>query len=342
MPQPPIDPALEMFKLGMMLLSITACMNLIFMRRRGPVLPYEPRRPVPWGVVGGILALMMLLSVGFPAVSGGNEVVPGGSPKSISTSGLITAMFAELLIVVSFLSVVAMYSKATARDLGMASSNRERVRDLFIGAAACLAALAPVHITQQAMLYLFFPNLIGSEQPIIKKVLATPDPILLLFAGVTTVVIAPICEEITFRLLFQGWLERWEDERLGWRRPSLETPLANGGTQNADNVATHPELMSLDAAQVSANGAALLPEPTPPRKGVGGLAYGWFPIIVSATVFGLVHYGYGPEPVPIFLLGLVLGYVYQRTHRILPSIVAHALFNLFTMVILWRMMYQHN
>jgi membrane protease YdiL (CAAX protease family) len=191
------------------------------------------------------------------------------------------------------------------------------------------------------MISLFFPELIVSQQPIIKMVMAAPDPLMLVVAGVTTVGIAPVCEEITFRLLFQGWLERWEDERLGWRRPVVETPVGDSDTQIAADAATHPEVVTLDAAKELPNSAPSLSEPMPPRKGVFGLSYGWFPILVSAAVFGLVHYGYGPEPVPIFLLGLVLGYIYQRTHRILPSIVAHALFNLFTMFILWRMMYHH-
>ena len=33
------------------------------------------------------------------------------------------------------------------------------------------------------------------------------------------------------------------------------------------------------------------------------------------------------DPLPIFLLALVLGTLYYRTHRILPSIVLHAAFN---------------
>ena len=79
-----------------------------------------------------------------------------------------------------------------------------------------------------------------------------------------------------------------------------------------------------------------------PRSGIAGLPYGWFPIVVSSVAFGLAHFGYGPEPVPLFFLALVLGFVYQRTHRIVPSIVTHALFNLFNMVILWRLMYGHG
>jgi membrane protease YdiL (CAAX protease family) len=83
-------------------------------------------------------------------------------------------------------------------------------------------------------------------------------------------------------------------------------------------------------------------ESEPPRRGIAGLPYGWFPILISSIAFGLAHFGYGPEPVPLFLLALVLGHLYQRTHRIIPGIVAHALFNLFSMIILWRVLYHHG
>ncbi len=36
---------------------------------------------------------------------------------------------------------------------------------------------------------------------------------------------------------------------------------------------------------------------------------------------------FAPDPLPIFLLALVLGYLYQRTHRIAPSLLLHAAFN---------------
>jgi hypothetical protein len=68
------------------------------------------------------------------------------------------------------------------------------------------------------------------------------------------------------------------------------------------------------------------------------LPYGWLPIALSSLLFGLAHIGYGPEPVPLFLLALILGYVYQRTHRIVPCMVTHALFNGTSLVALWRVM----
>jgi membrane protease YdiL (CAAX protease family) len=63
------------------------------------------------------------------------------------------------------------------------------------------------------------------------------------------------------------------------------------------------------------------------------------PILGSALPFALAHYGYGPDPIAIFFLALILGYVYQRTHRILPCMIAHALFNSVAVFVLWRMVF---
>ena len=42
---------------------------------------------------------------------------------------------------------------------------------------------------------------------------------------------------------------------------------------------------------------------------------------------GAVSEMVAPDPVPIFLLALVLGYLYFRTHRYAPSVIAHMTFN---------------
>jgi hypothetical protein len=136
-------------------------------------------------------------------------------------------------------------------------------------------------------------------------------------------------------------LERWEDERLGWRRkPAIETPIEKTTSTNEDGTTTSDESSQPNTPTLAVDESLLDSEP--PRRGIAGLPYGWFPILISSTAFGFAHFGYGPEPVPLFLLALVLGFLYQRTHRIVPSIIAHALFNLFTMIILWQMVYRHN
>ena len=58
----------------------------------------------------------------------------------------------------------------------------------------------------------------------------------------------------------------------------------------------------------------------------------WLPIATSALLFALAHVGHGPAPIPLFLLALGLGYVYQQTHRIMPSLTIHFLVNLVAVV----------
>jgi membrane protease YdiL (CAAX protease family) len=337
MPPEPLDPALNLFAVGTLLLSIVACMNVIQMRRQGSVLPYESRRPVPWGPVGCVLAMTYLL---FTAISAFGRDGDGPS-QPLTPSTLIAGMLQQFFIVGGFVFVIAMFTKATQRDLGLPANRNQWIRDVCVGGAACLAALAPVILLQELLMHVFFPNQM-SGHPLIKMVTdAPPDPWILLLTGVVAVVVAPICEEIAFRLLLQGWLERWEDEQLGWRRnATVEIPSQRSGTADDEASATNDE--PVQAAIPSSDMSNLPIESDPPARGSSGLPYGWFPIVASATAFGVAHFGYGPEPVPLFLLGLVLGFLYQRTHRIIPGIVAHALFNLFTMIILWRMVYHHG
>jgi membrane protease YdiL (CAAX protease family) len=50
-------------------------------------------------------------------------------------------------------------------------------------------------------------------------------------------------------------------------------------------------------------------------------------IAISAAAFALAHQGQGLAYVPLFPLGLVLGFIARRTGSIVPCIMLHALFN---------------
>lgn len=50
-------------------------------------------------------------------------------------------------------------------------------------------------------------------------------------------------------------------------------------------------------------------------------------ILVSSLLFAALHIGHGAAPIPLFFLALSLGYLYQRTHRLLPSATVHFCLN---------------
>src|SRR3954452_18870525 len=99
MPPESLDPALYVFAVGTILLSIGACVNVIHMRRMGPLLPYEPRRPVPWGAVGCVLAAISLLSAAYMALHDTAVADGHGSPHPLEPSTLIRGMIEQLFIV---------------------------------------------------------------------------------------------------------------------------------------------------------------------------------------------------------------------------------------------------
>src|SRR4051812_36203005 len=267
MPPESLDPALYVFAVGTILLSIGACVNVIHMRRKGPLLPYEPRRPVPWGAVGCILAVITLLNAAY-AASHDMAVADGGrSSQPLEPATLIFGMIEQLFIVGGLVLVVAAITKATLRDLGWPANIRQFIRDISIGAAACLVALAPVHISQIALMTVFFPDM-KSGHPLIKMVMdAPPDPWILLLTGVAAVIVAPVCEEIAFRLLLQGWLERWVDRRLGWRRKaSNEMPSVMAPSPDHEATGTSDKPLSSNTILVEVSDSKF--EAEPPNRGI--------------------------------------------------------------------------
>jgi membrane protease YdiL (CAAX protease family) len=110
-----------------------------------------------------------------------------------------------------------------------------------------------------------------------------------IFAITLAVVIAPLSEELIFRGLLQTLLSRF----FGWVQAVRSSP------QNA---------MS-----------GLSPIPAP------GAGVRWLAVIATSIVFAMIH----PPPfwIPIFVLAIGLGYVYERTGNLWVTMTTHALFN---------------
>ena len=293
--------------------------------KHGQILKYEPRRPVPWRGVWTLLPILLVGLTVFAAFRGDASAEDADSATATDfVERIALGSLQQAAIVVAFLAMVIAVSGATRAVLGLPKDLHQFVRDVRIGIVAWLAALAPVYGTQILFISLFGPV---EGHPLIKIVGEHPNPVLYALAFTAAVVVAPICEELLFRLLLQGWLEKWEDRRLGWRE---EKP-------NDEARMTSDECVALNDSSFVIRHSSF-PEEQPPQIGWANLPYGWLPIGLSSLLFALAHVGYGPDPIPLFLLALILGYVYQRTHRIVPCMVTHALFNGLSLVALWRVM----
>ncbi len=59
-------------------------------------------------------------------------------------------------------------------------------------------------------------------------------------------------------------------------------------------------------------------------------------IVLSAAIFGLLHYGYGStlgiDIIAAFIFGVIAGYTYKKTGSLYPSILAHILVNLLAVI----------
>ena len=248
--------------------------------RNPPLLPYEPRRPVPWGPMDLLLVFLCFLALGYVAgqilirFTGGRADGPPTAPELNVNSAI------ELCGVAIAILIMRLNVGANRADLGFET---KRVgRDIGVGAVAFLASVVPI-FALQAVLETWFEY----RHPLIKALVAKPDAAMLVATSIAAVVAAPLFEELIFRVLLQGWFEAVESRRRTMRQ---ESP---------------------------ADGPAA------------------WPIMLSALLFSLMHLGQGSAPIPLFFLAVVLGYIYQQTHRIWPSLTTHILLNSTSLLLLW-------
>ncbi len=317
-------------------------------QKYGSWLPYERRWPVPWGGMGAFLAVAFLvmsvaeLLVEKPAV---DEVLS-------NQTELTSRQFIEFSLVnsstslalVGFMGFFLMrMGGATLADLGLPATRERFVKDLGLGFLAALAALPVVYMAHTLLALLLNQP---SEHPTLMQVLGDPNPLVLLAAALSAAVAAPVFEEFVFRLLFQGWLERVEDEALGvagrlrieeqQERVEPEVPAGSMAAEEALPDPDDPLASARSAPQLWKLRTRQGAPPLPPEITALGLPHGWGPILISSLVFAVIHLSQGPAaPIPLFILALMLGYLYQRTHRLTPSIAAHATFNLISLVMAW-------
>lgn len=344
---------------------------LVMMRvSRMPILPREPRRTVPWGLVDLLLGFVLL--VGLSAVGlqlfpldrqpepaaqrdredDGDETAPASAerlpPAAEKKSRLETLSLADARKIISLdsgvkLVVAALLIAAIGLRLGPSATDwgwtlAHWRRDLTLGVGVFLATFAPMIGLQAALVYGLSWKY---EHPMIDLVTRTKDPLLFGLSAVAAAVIAPLFEEFIFRGLLQGWLEKVVAGRSGAKsvllggdddpQPGEPAPVA---AIDVPGYATAPEPIDLNPYAAPQPVEASLP-PASAAGLVPATRLDWLAIFCSMLVFSLLHFSHGPAWIPLLIFGAAVGLVYQRTHRLWPGIIAHMLLNGTTILGLW-------
>lgn len=334
--------------------SATAVAISLFARRwlsGQPLVTYTPRRNIPWHGVGVILAIlgwMFIRAIGAevyvqfdpPNAAQSAETqketseeqlvdegeISSAGPEITSLQILFDAIF-SLLAVVAICMMMKLAVSATWEDLGFCFDFTWS--DVRLGILAGMALIPALLLLQMALV-----QLIPSEHQIVKLFEQQPSGTTMAIMFFSAVIVAPLSEEFFIRVILQGWLEKRSSEhQTAWRRlthppqptirepePSItdEAQLAHTADPGVDPIDQHA-LTTADS------------EMAEPLNGW----YAALPILFSSSCFAVMHFGYGPDPIPIFLLALALGFLYQRTHRLIASITLHALLNGTSLFLLW-------
>jgi membrane protease YdiL (CAAX protease family) len=288
------------------------------------LLAYEPRRRVPWGPLVLVIPLFFIFSSFLPVPEN-----PESAAEPVASNQFAYVILFSSLVMMAFVPVAMLWliagRQANPRDLGLPSSHRQFWQDACRGVVGCLAALLPIMMVNFVLDEIFQPDQV---HPLIDQLQNNGSTTMLLVGAVSAVLAAPLFEEFAYRVLLQGWLERLEDERLGFHATERIT----------QPIEAHPDQAPLEAEETVDPATEDQPLTHPRHGWLAILPHGWTPILISSVMFGLAHLGHGVAPVPLVFFGIVLGYLYQRTHRIVPCVVAHMLFNAYSMMLLWLSM----
>lgn len=230
----------------LIVMEVTAALSLaslfyLFQKHIGgsPLLKYEPRSRVPWRGAVAMLGMAMPL-LGMFAFLAGIFAISAESPdaavveavveveEKMSLEKQLIAGWANVAFVLVFvaglIAVLVKILPAELRDFGLPTSWRQLLRDTGIGLLAALASLLPMFAIQLVLLNIWPPD---EQHPLIEQLRENNTPAMMMMSFALAVIAAPLFEEFIFRGLFQGWLERCEDEAVG-HTATLCLPLLPG------------------------------------------------------------------------------------------------------------------
>jgi membrane protease YdiL (CAAX protease family) len=292
-----------------------------------PLLPRRTMELVPWR--GPAVLTMLLLWLGIQVVVLGAYMSATGQ-KKITASGLMaTVALANAAALVVLPLALGRISGARPAHFGLGRGG-EPGADLSRGCVAGLV-LAPIVYAVGFVALQYWPP---KPHALEKMIRADPSGRNALLAIVSGVLLAPAAEELLFRGILQGWLVRAWSRR---RAPSPPDPdpgtIADAPDQHAPDPIGVAALLDPDRSPWAAPTTPLTPDrpgnegPGPRTEDRGHPPAGPWPCLLTSALFAAIHSSEWPAPIPIFVLSLGLGYLYERTGGVLAPFGLHATFN---------------
>lgn len=237
----------------------------------------------PWGILD-VLGAYLVISL-FPGIALALLESASPSVKSLGTLTAETLAIGTLLIWLR----LRFSSRPLKRLFGNSSApgHWQLWTGLRLGLIAgfiTIPVILRIHLVSQLMTDYTHPTLDDLQKRV--------DLLLIVAQSFRAIVVASVVEELFYRGLLQGWLQRLQRHHL----PPLESLLAG------------------------IDGEHQPPSASPSAPPV-------WPILASALLFALAHLNLGASAIPLFFFGLVLGYLFRRTGSLIPCIACHSLLN---------------
>lgn len=327
---------LALFAYALILLTVSVSVWLYVVSRLKTGQPILPQRAIPVSqrgatniamiVIGALLALMLFLNtvaVIAQYADGPEAVKPSLDSRSIA---IWAQMIIQSLICLLLAGTILMRG---GKDIFFGKTESQFLQDAKVGLLAFCALCVPVVLIQ-----ILASKLTPYEHPLIDMMIKDPQWSVLVPVLISAVLIAPVTEEFSFRLVLQGWLEDHLnpppqiDAFPANEHEEIVTPL---GEEDLFSLETAPNPYASPPQSAEAFTQVAEPTYTPPFQ----LA----PIMISASLFALMHLGQGAAPIPLFFLALGLGYVFQKTRTMTASLVIHFMLNGQSMLLLLVQMF---
>jgi membrane protease YdiL (CAAX protease family) len=229
----------------------------------------------------------------------------------------LAAINTLLLILVPML--VRFTSGATLAEFGLSLVDWRR--QLAIGVTAALLMTPVVIAIQIAAVQIWRSR----KHPVEEMILDSFSPGIAMLAVVSTMVLAPMIEELLFRAIVQRWLTQ------------LVGSGGSSGSLSKDQVVAEPAVGDLTAqidVASTGSGEAKRTDQEPLFNPAGPEPRSYLAIVSTSLFFAAMHAAQWPAPIAIFILSVALGTLYHRTGSLLSAIAMHGTFNGYSTLLL--------